>query len=81
VMLRETSTIGVRTTPAGRVERPRRLIEVETRFGKIPVKVSEGPYGPPQLKPEFDACAEAAKNAGVPVREVIAEALRAAGKI
>ena len=78
VMLRETSTIGVRYADLERIERPRRLIEVATRYGTVPVKVSEGPYGPPQLKPEFDVCAKLAADAGVPVREVIAEALRVA---
>jgi uncharacterized protein (TIGR00299 family) protein len=78
-MLRETSTLGVRRTGAGRVERPRRIITVETKFGPIPVKIAEGPYGPPQAKPEFDVCARAAERAGVSVREVIAEVLRALG--
>jgi hypothetical protein len=77
-LLRETTSIGVRQHPVGRTERPRRSIEVETRYGKIAVKVSEGPYGPAQIKPEFSACAEAARRAGVPVREVVAEALRVA---
>jgi len=75
LVLRETTSIGVRRLQAERLERPRTVVEVETRFGLIPVKVSEGPYGPPQAKPEFDACARAATAAGVPVREVIAEAL------
>lgn len=79
VLLRETSTIGVRWSDARRLERPRRMIQVDTPFGPIPVKVSEGPFGPPQIKPEFDACARAAQAAGVPVREVLAAALRAAG--
>jgi uncharacterized protein (TIGR00299 family) protein len=74
-MLRETSSIGVRYATVGRIERPRRMLEVSTRFGAIAVKVSEGPFGPAQIKPEFDACARAAERAGVPVREVIAEAL------
>jgi hypothetical protein len=77
-MLAETSTIGVRRTPVTRTERPRRTITVETAFGPIAVKVSEGPFGPPQIKPEFDACAAAAKTHGVPVREVLAAALAAA---
>ena len=78
VLLRETTTIGVRRVPATRVERPRRMIEVDTPFGRIPVKVSEGPFGPPIVKPEFDVCARAAQEHGVPVREVLAAALRKA---
>jgi hypothetical protein len=78
VLLRETSSIGVRRTLVHRTERPRRVISVQTRFGEIPVKVSEGPYGPPQLKPEFEACVRAADAAGVPVKQVLAEALRVA---
>jgi uncharacterized protein (DUF111 family) len=39
--------------------------------------VAEGPYGPPQAKPEFDACEKAATRAGVSVREVLAAALEA----
>ena len=76
-MLRETTSLGVRWTHASRLERPRRTVEVATRFGTIPLKVSEGPYGAPQAKPEFDACERAAAAAGVPVREVLAEALAA----
>lgn len=76
-MLRETSSIGVRRISVSRTERPRRLVEVTTRYGVIPVKVSEGEFGPPQVKPEFDACAQAARRCGVPVRDVIAAALAA----
>lgn len=78
VMLRETTSLGVRRYAVGRVERPRKIIVVETAFGKIAVKISGGPFGPPQIKPEFDACAAAAKTHGVPVREVIRAALVAA---
>ena len=79
-LLRETNSIGVRHTPVSRTERPRRLVEVTTEFGVIPLKVSEGPYGPPRVKPEFDACVAAAKSAGVPVGTVIAAALAAYGR-
>jgi hypothetical protein len=68
----------VRKIPVTRTERPRRTITVTTAFGPISIKVSEGPYGPPQMKPEFDECAAAAKTHGVPVREVITAALAAA---
>jgi len=77
ILLRETHSIGVRHTPVSRTERPRRLVLVTTAYGVIPLKVSEGPYGPPRLKPEFDACAEAAQRAGVPVSVVISATLAA----
>ncbi|WP_394826833.1 nickel pincer cofactor biosynthesis protein LarC [Pendulispora albinea] len=79
LMLRETTSLGVRRYDVSRLERPRRQVQVETPFGIIPVKVAEGPYGPPQVKPEFDACAAAAREHRVPVREVIRAALLAAG--
>jgi hypothetical protein len=53
------------------------MVEVETAYGRLPVKVAEGPYGPPQLKPEFDACMAAGRTHGVPVREVIRAVLAA----
>lgn len=81
VFLRESSSIGVRRQAVSRVERPREMVEVETDFGPIPVKVSRGPYGPPQVKPEFDACARAAAQHGVPVRVVIAAAQIAASSM
>ena len=75
LILRETTTLGVRRTETARSERPRRVIQVATRYGLVPVKVGQGPYGPAQLKPEFDDCVRLAEEHKVPVREVIAEAL------
>jgi uncharacterized protein (TIGR00299 family) protein len=77
-LIAETTTIGVRKIPVTRTERPRRTVTVATAFGPISIKVSEGPFGPPQMKPEFDECAAAAKAHGVPVREVLAAAIAAA---
>ncbi|MEO6575097.1 MAG: LarC family nickel insertion protein, partial [Polyangiaceae bacterium] len=77
-MLRETTSLGVRRYDVSRVERPRRSIDVVTPFGPIAVKIAEGPFGPPQIKPEFDACLAAAKKHQVPVREVLRVALIAA---
>ncbi|MEZ4293782.1 MAG: nickel pincer cofactor biosynthesis protein LarC [Polyangiaceae bacterium] len=77
-MLRETTSIGVRRLPATRTERPRRIVSIQTAFGPIRIKVSEGPFGPPQLKPELDDCAAAARTHGVPLREVLSAALAAA---
>lgn len=78
VLLSETSSLGVRRYGVTRSERPREMVQVETEFGALPIKVSRGPYGPPQLKPEFDACVAAARAHSVPVRVVLAAALAAA---
>ncbi len=77
-LMRETTTLGVRSYSVARLERPRRMIEVDTRFGRVAVKIAEGPFGPPQLKPELEACRAAAKAHGVPLREVLGEATMAA---
>jgi uncharacterized protein (TIGR00299 family) protein len=77
-MLRETTSLGVRRYDVTRAERPRRMLEVATPYGPIPVKLAEGPFGPPQIKPEFDACLAAATAHGVPVREVVQAATAAA---
>jgi uncharacterized protein (TIGR00299 family) protein len=74
-MLRETTSLGVRRYDVVRSERPRHIEMVETPYGSIPVKIALGPYGPPQIKPEFDACLRASHEHGVPVREVLRVAL------
>ena len=81
VILRESTTIGVRRHFVDRIERPRRMETVKTPFGPIPVKIAGGPYGPPQRKPELDACIEAAKMHSVPVRQVIDAAMTASAKL
>ena len=75
ILLRETSSLGYRKSPVTRGERPRRVIEVQPPYGTIPIKVSTGPWGSPQIKPEFDVCAERAEEHGVPVRDVVQVAL------
>jgi uncharacterized protein (TIGR00299 family) protein len=77
-MIRETTSIGVRRYGVSRIERPRRMVSVETAYGPIALKISEGPFGPPQIKPELDACVAAAHAHGVPLREVMRAAIAAA---
>ena len=76
VMLAETTTIGVRRHRVGRTERPRRSARVSTKYGDISVKISEGDWGPTQVKPEFDEAVKAAATHAVPVRLVLDEVRR-----
>jgi uncharacterized protein (DUF111 family) len=80
-VLEETTSLGARVTLVSRTERPRAEIVVETPFGAIPVKVSGGAHGAPVVKPEFDACARAARVHGVPTRVVVEAAAFAARSI
>ena len=77
ILLRESTSLGVRRHDVTRIERPRRIEEVDTRYGPVPVKVAGGPFGPPSRKPEFDACLALARQHGVTVREVLEAALAA----
>lgn len=78
-MFAETTTIGVRFSPRGRVTLARTLVEVPTRFGPIPVKLARDAAGAVRnAAPEFEACAAAARAHGVPVKVVFAAAVAAA---
>lgn len=76
-LLAETSTLGVRVLPCRRVERPRRIEEVDTPWGRVPVKVADGDGIAPHAAPEYEACRALAARAGVPLRRVMAAALAA----
>lgn len=78
VMLRETSTIGVRSHDIERLVLPREERSVLTRYGAVRVKVVTLPDGGRRVAPEYEDCRRAARDAGVPVAEVYAEAARAA---
>ncbi len=75
-----TTTFGIRCCTMSRQCLPRRHEEVETPFGMIRLKVSEGPPGTQTVAPEYDDCAEAAQRAGVPLKAVYAAALKAFGQ-
>jgi len=76
-ILRETTTIGVRFAPRERLVLARRTVDVATRFGMIPIKVASDGAGIENAAPEYEACAAAAKQHGVPVKLVYAAAVAA----
>ena len=74
VLLRETTSLGCRTYPVNKYHLQRRMETVETPWGPVAVKAAL--LGDEVLRrvPEFEACAELARTAGVPVRDVLAAA-------
>jgi len=76
-ILRETTTIGVRMSQRERTVLARKIIEVPTRFGQIAIKLALDGDLVINAAPEYEACAAAARAAGVPVKAVYAAALAA----
>jgi uncharacterized protein (TIGR00299 family) protein len=76
-MLRETTTIGVRYAELSRSVLTRSIVEVDTRYGRIPVKIASDGQAVRNVAPEYEACAAAARSHGVPVKLVLAAALAA----
>ena len=74
-ILRETSTIGVRSYRVVRSILPRRSGTVQTRYGNIPVKVVSLPGGGERRTPEYTDCRRAARAHGVPISRVYEEVL------
>jgi uncharacterized protein (TIGR00299 family) protein len=78
-MLRETTTIGVRFDLVARRVLDREIRHVDTRFGKLPVKVARLDGAVVNAAPELEPCRAAARAAGVPLKQVFAEVLAAYG--
>lgn len=77
LLLSETTTLGVRYYPVDRLERPRRMVRVETQYGPIDLKVASGDGLDEHAAPEYEACRQVAEVHGVPIRRVYAVALAA----
>ena len=70
VLFRETSTLGLRIHAAERRVQARSFVDVETPHGSVRIKVSgEGSYAP-----EYEDCRKLAREAGVPLKQILAEA-------
>ena len=78
VLFRETGTLGIRMTPVSKEALERELMKVETSHGPVAVKVGFLEGRPVTVAPEFEDCARAAREAGVPARDVYEEALHLA---
>jgi len=72
VLFSETSTIGLRFHAVARLKLRREIREVETRWGRIKVKFSEG-NGAITATPEYDDCRKVATAQNVPLKTVMEE--------
>lgn len=78
IILRETTTLGVRVLPVSkRYEAAREFHEVPTPFGNVKAKLKRLNGEPIGITPEYDQCADLAAKAGKSVREVQDAAVQA----
>jgi hypothetical protein len=66
----ESSTLGVRRTEVQRDSLPRRSEAIDTKFGKIRVKIATLPNGQSRVTPEYEDCRKASESSGTPLREI-----------
>jgi uncharacterized protein (TIGR00299 family) protein len=69
LVLLETTTLGLRFYTAERRVEAREIVEVETPYGKVRMKVARD-----AASPEYEDCRERARAAGVPLKQVMAAA-------
>jgi pyridinium-3,5-bisthiocarboxylic acid mononucleotide nickel chelatase len=70
IVFEETPTLGLRLHQAERRVQARRIVEVETPYGNVRVKVSESGG----FHPEYEDCRKLAREKCVPLKEVIVQA-------
>jgi uncharacterized protein (TIGR00299 family) protein len=77
ILFRETMTFGIRRHPVSRHKLNRRACTVSTSWGPIQGKLGWREGRPPVFTPEYEDCARVARQHGVALREVYAQAQRA----
>jgi uncharacterized protein (DUF111 family) len=78
IVLRETTTLGLRILPLARIVAERRVREVETPWGSVRVKEKWLAGECIAISPEYEDCARIARVQSVPLHQVF-DAVRKAG--
>ncbi len=69
LILRETTTLGLRITSAERRTLPREFVTVSTPYGSVRIKVTGNGFAP-----EYDDCQSLAREHNVPLKDVLTAA-------
>lgn len=80
ILLTETSTLGLRTTPADKWMLERAWVDVHVEGETIRVKVAKRDGQIVNVSPEYADCAEAARRTGRPLKQIFAEAAAEASR-
>ncbi|MCX7781508.1 MAG: nickel pincer cofactor biosynthesis protein LarC [Negativicutes bacterium] len=83
IIIRETTTLGVRSYPAQRLVAERKFVQIELPWGKINVKFGKYAGEVCNIAPEYEDCRMLAEQHGIPLKAVqqaaMAEALKLLG--
>ena len=71
IVLKETSTTGIRFTEMKRSILQREIKIIETEFGKVRVKLSRLHNGTLKMNPEYEDCKRIAKQLNIPLVEIM----------
>jgi pyridinium-3,5-bisthiocarboxylic acid mononucleotide nickel chelatase len=78
LLLRETTTIGLRWRLENKMALAREFIEVETAWGKVRMKIARWVSGTiANASPEYEDCRKLAHENHVPLKQVMQDAMRA----
>lgn len=80
IILAETSTLGLRTTPVSKWMLDRNWIEVRVEGQTIRVKVARRDTEIVNIAPEYADCAEAARSTGRPLKQIFQQAINEASR-
>ncbi|MCU0503798.1 MAG: LarC family nickel insertion protein, partial [Anaerolineae bacterium] len=81
ILLRETSTLGVRQQIMGRMSLPREFRTVTTPYGNVRIKIATLGDGMRRAAPEYDDCRRLAEETGAALRDIYRAAERAAEQV
>lgn len=76
ILFEETTTIGVRYYPVGRIILKRTEGTIKTRFGDVKVKILQEPGGEKRVSPEYDDLKRIADDKNLPLRIVRDEVVK-----
>jgi uncharacterized protein (TIGR00299 family) protein len=77
VILRETTSFGVRRYSVNRRKLAREFVQVQTTYGEVTVKLGRLDGHLVQAAPEFESCKTVAAESNVPLKDVYAAAIKA----
>lgn len=76
LLIEQTTTLGVRTTPFERLKAGRSFASVATPWGTARVKLKHWRGRAIAANPEYDDCASLAASSGLPIATIHAEVAR-----